>query len=162
MNEYDKNILIKEKYNPYYKNNQRKNRINLKNFIFSITILISILFILKLLKNHIFSVQKTHALKTEDQNIFLTNFSSVSKLSNNNSNDNQEHHLISNNSDYHLNYNHSEYHPNENNSDSNALLLSNKLHKNITRIDTLVLRSDFRTFGNYAIALNNAIYFCKY
>ena len=79
-----------------------------------------------------------------------------------NFNDNREHDLTENNFDYHLSDSSSKHHSNENSSDLNTLLLeiSNKLHKKINRIDTLVLRSNIR-FGNYVITLNNAIYFCE-
>ena len=157
----DKNNLIKTQYNPSHKNRQRKNRINLKIFIF----IISILFILKLIKDHLFSVRKADDLKTENHKIFLSNFSNVLLPNINSNNNREEHHLTNDNFDYHLNDSRSEHHSIENHSDLNTTLLleiSNKLHKKITRIDTLVLRSNYRTFGNYAIALNNAIYSVKY
>ena len=180
MDESDKEILNnKIKDSSYFKSNSRKRKIkiNIKSLIFIISILINISFCLKSLIEHIFSTTKIPNQKIEPNKIFLTNFShflNISNLSNNRLNDNHsEYHLNYNNSNYHSNYSHSEYHSNYNHSehhsnynlsdnDSNILLLeiSNKSHKNIVRINTLVLRLNMR-FGNNLIALNNAIYFCE-
>ena len=180
MEESDKEVLSnKIKDSSYYKNNnsKRKIKINIKSLIFVISILINISCCLKFLIEHIFLTAKKSNLKIESKKIFLSdfsNFSNVSNLSNNQSNYNHsEYHLNYDHSIYHSNYNHSEYYSDNNHSDhhsnynlsdndSKILLLeiSNKLHKNIIRVDTVILRLNMR-FGNNLIALNNAIYFCE-
>ena len=150
MDEIDIQVLTKAKDDSFYKRNNRKRRIKiiLKSLFFRISILINILFCLKLIIDLKFSITKKNILTVGSKRIFLTNFSNIlntSSISDNYSNDNN-----------------SEYHSNDNNSLYDLLLheISNNLHKSITRIDTVVLRANMR-FGNHLIALNNAIYFCE-